>query len=113
MIVLLLQHQHELRDILPGLRIPLSTGDPARSMTLPIDSGLSILFDKGLHFDDEGTCYIWHTNGNCYAIPLVIWSHPASSIREAILLHWPYGEQLSFWQELWSERSVAELSLMN
>ena len=113
MIVLLLQHRHELFDIMPGLRIPLPVSPPPRSLPLPIDSGLSILFEKGLHFDDEGTCYIWHTNGNCYAIPLAIWSHPASPIRDTILPHWPYGEQLSFWQDLWDEPHLAELTVMS
>jgi hypothetical protein len=110
MIVLLLQHVNEMRDIVAGLRIPDPAEESPSVMSLPIDSGLSILFDRGLHFDDLGTCYLWHINGNCYAIPLSIWSHPASDIRERILLHWPYGEQLSFWRELWPEPAALKIS---
>jgi hypothetical protein len=107
MIVLLLQHPHELENLLAGLRIPDSGDDPAGHTPLPIDSGLSILFHRGMHFDDIGTCYLWHMNGNCYAIPLAIWAHPVSPIRNQVLPHWPYGEQLSFWQELWESRNAA------
>ncbi|HVZ40718.1 MAG TPA: hypothetical protein VHI13_15670 [Candidatus Kapabacteria bacterium] len=107
MIVLLLQQTHELAAITPGLRIPerpLPT-HPWPAAPLPIESGLSILFGRGLHFDDMGTCYVWHADGNCYALPLHIWSHPASPVRSRIMLHWPYGEQLSFWHELMEHSS--------
>jgi hypothetical protein len=103
MIVLLLQHPHELETIIEGLRFPVPGEESACRAALPIESGLSILFDRGLHFDDVGTCYLWHTNGNCYAIPLSIWSHPASPVRDRVLPNWPYGEQLSFWQQLWDK----------
>ena len=102
MTIRLLQQSNELAVLHDGLRIP-DTPAPRRAslgLPLPIGSGLSVLFDRGVHFDDEGTCYVWHADDNCYAIPLNIWSHPASPIREKILLHWPYGEQLSFWHDL-------------
>lgn len=102
MTVMLLQQPQELLDIHDGLRIPdTAEGSiPPLRVRLPIDSGLSILFDRGVHFDDEGTCYIWHRNARCYAIPFTIWSHPASPIRDKVFLHWPYGEQLSFWNDV-------------
>lgn len=102
MIVLLLQQSGELLAIHDGLRIPEMPDTTRRVSRSPIahGSGLTNLFERGVHFDDVGTCYVWHVDSNCYAIPFNIWSHPASPIRERILRHWPHGEQLSFWPQL-------------
>lgn len=111
MVVHLLQHANELQSICDGLRIPepSSAHVSGTRAPLPGGSGLSILFDRGLHFDAAGTCYVWHEDSNCYAIPFNIWSHPASPIRETILRHWPYGEQLSFWPDLF-DPSLPDIS---
>ncbi len=102
MVVLLLQSAQELHAVQEGLRIPDRVEGRANPPRAPIagGSGLSNLFANGLHFDAAGTCYVWHGNSNCYAVPFALWSHPDSPVRERVMAHWPHGEQLSFWPQL-------------
>lgn len=102
MVVLLLQSAQELHAVHEGLRIPGQAEGRTNPPRAPISggSGLSNLFTNGLHFDAAGTCYVWHGNSNCYAVPFALWSHPDSPVRERILAHWPHGEQLSLWPQL-------------